>query len=135
LPEGEAAHAKEIGDHITGTERRAAAAEREAVERYLTAHMAGRVGCMFDARISGVTRFGLFVTLVENGATGIIPLASLPDDRWQHDEARQALTGRHTRLTFSLGAAVEVRLVEANARTGGMVFHIMQGVPSRKPAR
>jgi ribonuclease R len=90
---------------------------------------------MFDARISGVTRFGLFVTLVENGATGIIPLASLPDDRWQHDEARQALTGRHTRLTFSLGAAVEVRLVEANARTGGMVFHIMQGVPSRKPAR
>ena len=136
LPAEESGRAKEIGEHITGTERRAAAAEREAVERYLAAHMATRVGCMFDARISGVTRFGLFVTLVENGASGIIPLASLPDDRWQHDEARQALTGRHTHLTFALGAAVEVRLVEASVRTGGMVFHVMQGVPSRRsPAR
>ncbi|HEY4251723.1 MAG TPA: ribonuclease R [Roseomonas sp.] len=132
LMETEAGRAAETGEHITATERRAAAAEREAVERYLAAYMSHRVGCMFDARISGVTRFGLFVTLEENGATGIVPLASLPDDRWQHDEAKQALAGRKTGLTFRLGQAVEVRLSEAVPRTGGMVFHIMQGVPPAK---
>ncbi len=138
LTEAEAERAAETGEHVTATERRAAAAERDAVERYLAAYMSHRIGCMFDARISGVTRFGLFVTLDENGASGIVPLASLPDDRWHNDEARQALAGRKTGLTFTLGQSVEVRLVEAVARTGGMVFHIMQGAPaepSRKRSR
>ncbi|MBX6746124.1 MAG: hypothetical protein IRY87_29160, partial [Acetobacteraceae bacterium] len=57
---------------------------------------------------------------------------SLPDDRWFEDEARHALVGQRTGLTFSLGQAVEARLVEATPRTGGMVFHLMQGVPQRR---
>ncbi|MFC7552043.1 S1 RNA-binding domain-containing protein [Pseudoroseomonas wenyumeiae] len=60
-----------------------------------------------------MTRFGLFVTVEENGASGIVPLSSLPDDRWIHEEAERRLSGRHTRLAFSLGQAVEVRLAEA----------------------
>jgi ribonuclease R len=93
--------------------------------------MSERVGNIFAARISGVTRFGLFVTLEENGASGIVPLGSLPDDRWDQDEATQRLAGRRTGLTFTLGQSVEVRLRKATARTGGMVFHIMQGLPKR----
>jgi ribonuclease R len=45
------------------------------------------------------------------------------------DEATQTLAGRRTGLTFSLGQAVDARLVEATPRTGGMVFHLMQGAP------
>jgi len=131
LQETEAARFPDTGEHITNTERRAAAAERDAVDRYLATFMAQRVGECFEARISGVTRFGLFVTLEENGAGGIVPLGSLPDDRWDLDEATQTLAGRRTRLTFSLGQAVEARLAEATPRTGGMVFHIMQGIPIR----
>jgi len=128
LQETEAARFPDTAEHITSTERRAAAAERDAVDRYLAAFMAGRVGESFEARISGVTRFGLFVTLEDNGASGIVPLGSLPDDRWDLDEATQTLAGRRTRLTFSLGQAVEARLAEATPRTGGMVFHILQGM-------
>jgi ribonuclease R len=84
---------------------------------------------MFDARISGVTRYGLFVTVEENGASGIVPLASLPDDRWQLDEAGHRMTGRSTGLTFALGQQVEVELASATPRTGGMVFRLMQGDP------
>ena len=135
LEETEAARFPDTGEHITSTERRAAAAERDAVDRYLAAFMAGRVGETFDARISGVTRFGLFVTLDDNGASGIVPLGSLPDDRWDLDEATQTLAGRRTRLTFTLGQAVEARLAEATPRTGGMVFHIMQGLPARGRGR
>ncbi len=135
LHETEAARFPDTAEHITATERRAAAAERDAVDRYLAAFMAQRVGESFEARISGVTRFGLFVTLEENGASGIVPLGSLPDDRWDLDEATQTLAGRRTRLTFSLGQAVEARLAEATPRTGGMVFHIMQGLPARGRGR
>jgi ribonuclease R len=84
---------------------------------------------VFEARISGVTRFGLFVTVGTNGARGLIPLASLPDDRWIEDKARHGLSGQRTGLRFALGEAVEVRLVAAEPRTGRMTFHLMQGLP------
>jgi ribonuclease R len=135
LAEEEAARFPDTAEHITQTERRAALAERDAVDRYLAAYMSERVGDMFDARISGVTRFGLFVTLEANGASGIVPLASLPDDRWQLDEAGHRMAGRSTGLTFSLGQAVEVQLVSATPRTGGMVFRLMQGDPRATTSR
>jgi ribonuclease R len=118
-------------ERITATERRAALAERDAIDRYLAAYMADKVGTVFDARISGVTRFGLFVTVTASGANGLVPVSSLIDDYWMHDEAAQTLTGRRTRLTYRLAQEVEVRLAEASPVTGGLVFHILEGAPSR----
>ncbi|MBO1075364.1 ribonuclease R [Roseomonas marmotae] len=131
IPQAGSAEFAALGERITRAERRAAAAERDAVDRYLTGFMATRTGSIFAARISGVTRFGLFVTVEENGASGIVPLSSLPDDRWIYEEAERRLSGRNTRLAFSLGQAVEARLAEAAPLTGGLVFHILQGVPPR----
>jgi ribonuclease R len=116
----------EVGDRITETERRAQQAERDAVDRYLAAFMSDRIGGRFAARISGVTRFGLFVTVTETGASGIVPFATLPDDYWQYDERGQTLTGRRTHRVFRLAEEVEVLLSEANPVTGGMVFHVLE---------
>ena len=128
----------EWGEHISTTERRAAAAEREAVDRYVTAFLADRVGATFAAKISGVTRFGLFVTLADTGADGLIPIGSLPDDFYVHDEIHHCLVGKRTRKTFQLGQTLEVELYEANPLTGSMVFHLegtgaKVGVASRRP--
>jgi ribonuclease R len=133
LPDDEAARFEATAEHITATERRAALAERDAVDRYLAAYMADKVGARFNARISGVTRFGLFVTVEGNGANGLVPIGSLPDDFWMHDEAEQSLSGRRSRQVFRLAQDVEVRLAEASPVTGGLIFHILQGVP-RAPA-
>jgi ribonuclease R len=76
-----------------------------------------------------VTRFGLFVTVAESGASGLVPLRSLPVDAWQYDEREQALKGRRTHLAFQLAQEVEVQLAEASPVTGGLVFHIQQGMP------
>jgi ribonuclease R len=132
LAEDEAQRFPETASHITGTERRAQLAERDAIDRYLAAYMADKVGANFAARISGVTRFGLFVTVAESGASGIVPVRSLPDDFWNHDEREQTLTGRRTRLAFRLAQEVEVRLAEASPITGGLVFHILQGAPPER---
>jgi ribonuclease R len=120
----------ETGERITETERRAQAAEREAVDRYLSTFMSDKIGARFAARISGVTRFGLFVTVTESGASGIVPFATLPDDFWQYDERDQTVTGRRTQQVFRLAQEVEVRLSEANPVTGGMVFNVLMERPS-----
>ncbi len=128
----------DTGAHVTSTERRAALAEREAVERYIAAHMANKIGATFAARISGVTRFGLFVTLSETGASGLVPISSLSslsapsgaDEFWMHDEAAQALIGRRSGVAYRLAQAVAVRLVEAAPLTGGLLFAINDDMPA-----
>jgi ribonuclease R len=130
----EAGRFAETAERITATERRAALAERDAVDRYLAAFMADKVGARFAARISGVTRFGIFVTLSGSGASGIVPLSTLADDFWMHDEAAHTLTGRRTGIVFRLAQEVEVQLVEATPVTGGLMFHILQGAPASRRA-
>jgi ribonuclease R len=131
LTDAESAKLEDTADHITATERRAALAERDAIDRYLAAFMADKTGAVFDARVSGVTRFGLFVTLSGMGASGLVPISSLPDDFWMHDEATKSLTGRRTRMSFHLAQTMDVRLVEASPVTGGLIFALAApgGVP------
>lgn len=114
----------DTAQHITATERRAALAEREAVERYLAAFMADKIGATFAGRVSGVQRFGIFVTLPENGASGLVPIRGLPNDLWVYDQPTQSLSGRRTRMSFRLAQDIEVRLVEASPLTGGMLFDV-----------
>jgi len=135
LAEGEAMRFADTASHITGTERRAALAERDAIDRYLAAFMADKVGVRFAARVSGVTRFGLFVTVPASGATGLVPMAALPDDYWHHDEMEQTLTGSRTRRVFRLSQDIEVRLAEANPVTGSLVFQIPRAEQPRKRSR
>lgn len=130
-----------LGEHLSATERRAAAAERDAVDRFTAAYLAERVGATFDGRITGVTRFGLFVTLTDSGGDGLVPVSSLPDDFYIHDERRHELAGRSTGRAFRLGDTVEVRLAEADPVTGGLILQLMEGgtLPGRRgkkgPAR
>jgi ribonuclease R len=124
LSDGEIARLGETAEHISMTERRAMAAERDSVDRYVAAYMEDRVGAVFPARISGVTRFGLFVRLKETGADGLIPMRALGADYFRHDEKRHALVGQRSGVVYRLGDAVSVRLAEAVPLTGGLRFDL-----------
>ena len=117
----------EKGEHISMAERRAVAAERDAVDRYIAAFLTDRVGARFTGRVSGVTRFGLFVTLAESGGDGLVPISTLPDDRYDHDERHHALVGRRWGRTYRLGDVVRVVLVEADAITGSLAMNLVEG--------
>ena len=123
-----------IGEHISTTERRAAAAERDAIDRFVAAFLANRVGAIMAGRITGVTRFGLFVRLDETGADGLVPIASLPNDFYDHDEASHALVGRRWGRVYRLGEQVMVRLVQAEPLTGGLLLELIEGVDGGQPA-
>ena len=114
-------------EHITMTERRAMAAERDSTDRYVAAFMEDRIGQSFDARVTGVTRFGLFVRLADSGAEGLIPIRSLGADYFHHDEKRQALIGQRTHVSYGMGAALAVKLLEAAPLTGGLRFALADG--------
>jgi ribonuclease R len=126
LDEREIENLEDIADHISTTERRSATAERDATDRFITLFMADRVGATFSARISGVARFGLFARLDETGADGIIPMHTLPDDYYFHDEKRQALIGRRTKKTYQLAQQIIVKLTQADRLTGSMALCLVE---------
>ena len=125
------AHLASLGDHLSKTERKAMEAERRAFERLVALFLADRVGSLFAARITTVVYFGLFVTLDETGADGLVPVSTLGDDAFQLDERHQALVGQRTGETFALGDRVKVELVEADPVQGTLLFRLESHEPGR----
>ena len=115
----------EIAQSISETERRTMAAERETNDRLIAAHLADRIGATFNARISGVTRAGLFVRLADTGADGFVPISTLEGGYYDFIETAMALVDTKSRLTYRLGDEVEVRLVEAIPTAGALRFEMM----------
>ena len=115
---------EEIGEHLSVTERRASVAERDVVDRFSAAYLAGKIGETFGGKVNGVTNFGLFITLDEIAADGLVPIRSLPDDYYDFDEKRMALKGSRNGQVFHLGMKVDVVLKEANPVSGSLVLAI-----------
>ncbi len=125
LTDAEIARLTDTAEHITMAERRAMAAERDATDRYVAAFLAEHEGAEFDGRITGVTRFGLFVRLTDTGADGLVPVSTLGAEYFIHDDRAHALVGERTGKRWRLGSSVRVRLVEATPVTGGLLFEML----------
>lgn len=105
-----------IAEHCSERERIAVDAER-ASQKVAQVLLARRYeGAEFNATITGVAEFGIFVLCDEIYAEGLCPMRWLPRDRYVPDEQRYALVGRCTGQTFQLGGRVRVRL--ENVRVG-----------------
>ena len=140
LTDEETQRLSQIAQAISEAERRAMAAERETNDRLIAGYLADRVGAQFEARISGVTRSGLFVRLTETGADGFVPAATIGNDYWRYHEHQHALVGDRSGETYRLGDAVRVRLVEAIASAGALRFEMLSegkrdGAVASSPAR
>ncbi|MBN8553391.1 MAG: ribonuclease R [Caulobacterales bacterium] len=125
LTDKEISQLEATAEHIVMTERRAMAAERDANDRYVAAFLADRTGAIFSGRITGVTKFGLFVRLEETGADGLVPVRDLGDEYFIHDDRAHALVGQRTGKRWTLGRTVDVRLLEAVPLTGGLLFEML----------
>ena len=116
-------------------ERRAMVAERETTDRLIAHFLRGQLGADFTARITGLVKAGLFVTLEDSGADGFIPASTLGDDYFIHDEQAQAMTGQRTGESWRMGDVVEVRLVEVTPIAGGLRFEMLsEGRKAKPPA-
>jgi len=109
-------------------------AERETSDRLLAQFLAGKIGAEFDGRISGVTRSGLFVRLIETGADGFIPASTLGQDYYRFVEEMQAMVGDRGGETFRIGDDVKVRLIEAAPVAGALRFELLSEGSRGKPS-
>ncbi len=117
---------EETAKHISETERRSMAAERDTADRYLASYLAERVGSELTGRVSGIARFGVFVKLDETSADGLIPIRTLGREFFHYDAESQSLMGSETGLTIGLGQKVTVRLAEAVPVTGGLMLELLE---------
>jgi ribonuclease R len=104
-----------ISEHINMTERRATIAERDTMDRYVTAFLKNHVGETFSATIVGVTKIGIFVALDSTGAQGLIHKRNLPGDYYNFDEAYHRYIGTRRKKTYQLGQSVQILVEDVNA--------------------
>jgi ribonuclease R len=98
--------------------------ERDAQARLAVLFLRERVTEEFDAVISGVTSFGLFVELVECLISGAVPVKEMKDDWYRHDSTGHQLLGERTGRRYRLGDSIRVRLVQVDSLSRKLTFAV-----------
>ena len=104
----------EIARHASAMERRAEDAEREIVQWKKVRFMADKVGDEFAGHVISVTRFGLFVELVEHFVEGLAHVSGMADDDYRFVESEHALFGQTSGKVYRLGDCVEVQVLRVD---------------------
>jgi ribonuclease R len=94
-------------------ERIAEEAERETTDLKIAEYMATKIGDVFEAIVSGVTAFGVFVEL-DNTIEGLIHVSNIEDDYYHFNEKTMTLRGERTGRVFRIGDIVKVKLYNVN---------------------
>ena len=124
-----------LGDHCSMTERRADDATRDAVAWLKCEFMLDRLGEVFDATITGVAAFGVFVTLDEIFVEGLVHVSALGDDYFHFDPIRHRLAGERSRRAFRLSDRMRVRLTKVDLDERRVDFEPEIREPGREPGR
>jgi ribonuclease R len=121
----------DIAEESSQSERRADDAERELMEWKKVKFMADRVGEEFAGLIVSVTKFGLFVELIDMFIEGLVPLSSLADDRFQYHENTRQIIGQRSRKTYSLGNPVRVLVDRIDRMQKRIQFALVEERPAQ----
>lgn len=118
----------DIAQQSSERERVAVEAERDTEQLKKAEFMKDKVGEEFDAMISSVTSFGMFIEL-ENTVEGLIRLSALSDDYYHFDEAHMALIGERTSKVFRIGDEVKIRVAKVNMDDHTIDFELVGMLP------
>lgn len=111
-------------EHSSEMERNAEAASYDSQKAKIAEYMSAFVGEQFDAIVSGVVSYGLYVRL-ENCAEGLVPIRTIGDEYFVFDELKHQLRGMETNTVYHLGQRVRVKLVEADADMARLDFKLV----------
>jgi ribonuclease R len=101
-----------IADHISTTERNSSDAERDSKDvkmfAFLQKQIEERNFVPYDAHVTDVRNFGLFMDVPDLGMRGLIPLSRMDDDFYEFDSARVQVIGRRSKRVIGLGDVIKV---------------------------
>ena len=115
----------EAGAFLSSRERVAVDIERNVQARLSVLFLQDRLTEHFDAIISGVTSFGLFVELLEYFISGAVPIAALDDDYYNFDSRGHKLVGERSANTYQLGQLVRVQLDHVDMLSKRITFSLV----------
>jgi ribonuclease R len=124
-----------FGRHCSMTERRADEATRDAMDWLKCEFMQDRVGEEFDAIVTGVVDFGLFVQIPEYQIDGLVHVSSLGGDYYQRDPVHQRLVGEHSGRVFRLSDRLPVRLIRVSMEDRKIDFELVEEAPPEREAK
>ena len=101
---------EEYCKHCSVMEKRAADAERASVKYKQAEYLSDKIGQVFDANISGVSKWGLYAEIEGNKCEGMIPIGSLRGDYYMLDEDNYQVIGRRYGKCYKLGDPVHIRV-------------------------
>jgi len=103
-----------MGDHCSGTERRADEATRDAESWLKCEYMQDKLGEELDGTITSVNSFGVFVELDEIYVDGLVHITALDNDYYHFDPVGHRLTGERTGMVYRLGDRLRVQVAAVN---------------------
>jgi len=121
----------DIAEESSQSERRADEAERELMEWKKAKFMEDRVGEDFDGLIISVTKFGFFVELTDLFVEGLVPLATLTDDRYVYHENTREIIGQRSHKMYRLGQKVRVIADRIDPVEKKIQFALLEEEPQR----
>ncbi len=120
-------------------ERRAEEATRHVDARLKCAYMQDRIGEVLPGIVSSITHFGLFVTLDEIYVDGLVHVSSIGNDYYHCEAGGTRMTGERSGVSFGLGQAVRVRVMDVSIEQAKIDFELVQDTPdgqvSKAPGR
>ena len=128
---GEGKTLAEAGLHLSQCERKAIDVERNVHARCSALFLMDRIGETFGAIISGVTAFGLYLTLDESYISGMVPLTSMTDDYYLHDARRYRLIGERSNRMYQLGDHAQVRLDHVDLLNKRLSFSLVPAAAAK----
>jgi ribonuclease R len=126
---------EQAGQSASTLERRAEKATRYVEARYKCAFMLGRIGEVLPGTITGVTHFGLFVTLEDLYVEGLIHVTSLGNDYFHCETGGLQMTGERTGMAYRLGDKLQVRVLRVNVDEAKLDFALASEPAKRKTSR
>ncbi|WP_308026218.1 ribonuclease R [Neisseria mucosa] len=124
-----------LGVHTSFCERRADDASRDVENWLKTYYMRDKVGEIFEGKISGMTNFGLFVTLDGIHIDGLVHISDLGEDYFNFRSEIMAIEGERSGIRFNMGDKVSVRVARADLDTSKIDLTLISGGTSGKKRR
>ena len=96
--------------HSSDMEKLATDAERASIKYKQAEYMADKVGQIFDGHITGVSKWGIYVEIIENKCEGMVSIRDMDDDAYFIDEENYMVIGRYSKKKYRLGDTVKIKV-------------------------
>jgi ribonuclease R len=121
----------EIAAHCSKMERNAMKAEWAVRDLHVALFMKDKVGGEFEGIVSGVTRFGFFVELIDYFVEGLVQINTLTDDSYEFFEKEHQLRGRRLKRRFQIGDPVRIQVARVDVARRRLDFILVSPEKSR----